>query len=100
MERNRGWRRGARTIMTPFIARAGFVAYEVIGSLGAEFGAWLDPVRYTIVTLVGGFFMYYGLKAVHLTEMANRVWKRSAEYGLVLGERRRIEARRRSTDMR
>ena len=90
---------GARTIMTPFIALAGFVAYEVIGSLGTEFGAWLDPVRYTIVTLVGGFFMYYGLKAVHLTEMANRVWKRSAEYGLILGERRRLEARRRSTDI-
>jgi len=33
---------------------------------------------------------YGGLKAVHLTEMANRVWKRSAEYGLILSERRRL----------
>ena len=71
----------------------------VLGALGSEFGAWLDPVRYTIVTLVGGFFLYSGLKAVQLTEMANRVWKRSAEYGLILGERRRLEARRRSTDI-
>ena len=35
-------------------------------------------------------FLYYGLKAVQLTEMANRVWKRSAEYGLILAERRRL----------
>jgi hypothetical protein len=30
------------------------------------------------------------LKAVHLNEMAGRVWKRSAEYGLILRERRRL----------
>jgi len=40
---------------------------------------------------VGAFFLYYGLKAVHLTEMANRVWKRSAEYGLILTERNRLK---------
>ena len=27
-------------------------------------------------------FLYYGLKAVQLTEMSNRVWKRTAEYTL------------------
>ena len=85
--------------MPPSIDLAGLIAYAVVSSLGAECGAWLVPVRFTIVPLVGGFFMYYGLKAVHLTEVANRVWKRSAEYGLILGERRRLEARRRSTDI-
>ena len=31
-------------------------------------------------------FLYYGLKAVQLTEMSNRVWKRTAEYNLILGD--------------
>jgi hypothetical protein len=52
----------------------------------------VNVARYITVSIVGGFFLYYGIKAVHLTEMANRVWKRSAEYGLILGERKRIKA--------
>ena len=36
--------------------------------------------------------LYYGLKAVQLTEMANRVWKRAAEYSLILAARRRLSA--------
>ena len=36
-------------------------------------------------------FLYYGLKAVQLTEMSNRVWKRTAEYNLILAERKRLE---------
>ena len=47
-------------------------------------------LRYAIIGMVGGFFLYYGVKAVQLTEMGNRVWKRSAEYGLILSERRRL----------
>jgi hypothetical protein len=42
------------------------------------------------VTIFGFFFLYSGLKAVQLTEMAGHVWKRSAEYGLILRERRRL----------
>ena len=34
----------------------------------------------------------YGLKAVHLTEMANRVWKRASEYRLIIVERRCLTA--------
>jgi len=45
-----------------------------------------------VLTLAGVFLLYAGLKAVHLTEMANRVWKRSAEYGLILSERRRLDS--------
>jgi len=48
-----------------------------------------------VVGLIGAAFLYYGLRAVHLTEMSNRVWKRTAEYGLILAERRRL-ARSRS----
>jgi len=48
---------------------------------------WL---RYGVVGVIGAFFLYYGLKAVQLTEMANRVWKRASEYRLILAERRRL----------
>jgi hypothetical protein len=79
---------GARTVMTPLIALAGFLSYELLGTMAAATGArWVEILRYAIVGAIGGFFLYYGLKAVHLTEMANRVWKRSAEYGLILKER-------------
>ena len=77
--------------MTPFIAVVGFLSYQILGVLGSR----LEPdivavLRSAIVGLVGAFFLYYGLKAVQLTEMANRVWKRSAEYGLILSERRQL----------
>lgn len=82
---------GARTVMTPFLAVAGFLTYLILGSLAPRIGgSWVDGIRYAVITVLGGFFVYYGLKAVHLTEMANRVWKRSAEYGLILAERRRL----------
>jgi hypothetical protein len=80
---------GARTIMTPFLALVGLL---VIWSLGAQAGAWWVVVSRYVLTLAGAFFLYAGLKAVHLTEMANRVWKRSAEYGLILSERRRLRS--------
>jgi hypothetical protein len=83
---------GARTVMTPLIAVAGFLSYELLGALASSTGAvWIPPVRYAVVTAVGAFFLYYGLRAVHLTGMANRVWKRSAEYGLILDERKRLK---------
>jgi hypothetical protein len=82
---------GARTVMTPLLAVVGFLTYQVLGSLGTRLGpTWVGGIRYAVIGLIGAFFLYYGLKAVHLTEMANRVWKRSAEYGLILSERRRL----------
>lgn len=87
--RSASW--GARTVMTPLIAVAGFLTYEVLGTLGGSLSpAAISAIRYVVVTLVGGVFLYYGVKAVQLTEMANRVWKRSAEYSLILGERRKL----------
>jgi hypothetical protein len=78
---------GARTVMTPFLALVGLL---IVWSLGANAGAWWVVVTRYVLTLTGVFLLYGGLKAVHLTEMANRVWKRSAEYGLILSERRRL----------
>jgi hypothetical protein len=84
---------GARTVMAPLVAVAGFVSYQLVGTMAPSMGAsWVTWVRYGTVTAVGAFFLYYGLRAVHLTGMANRVWKRSAEYGLILDERKRLTA--------
>lgn len=88
--RSASW--GARTVMTPLIAVAGFITYEVLGTLAGSLNpSALSLIRYVAITAVGSFFLYYGVKAVQLTEMANRVWKRSTEYNLILSERRRLE---------
>ncbi len=79
---------GVRTAMTPLLA-IGLLL--VLSSLGGETRAdWITIVRY-VLTIAGAFFLYSGLKAVHLTEMASRVWKRAAEYGLILSERQRLQ---------
>jgi hypothetical protein len=82
---------GARTIMPPLLAVLGFVMYQVLGLFAPRLGEpSVSLLQYTVVGIVGGVLVYYGLKAVQLTEMANRVWKRSAEYGLILSERKRL----------
>ena len=82
---------GARTVMTPFLAVAGFLTYQIVGRFVPRLGSdSVALIRYGIIGVLGAFFVYYGLKAVHLTQMANRVWKRAAEYGLILSERRRL----------
>jgi hypothetical protein len=82
---------GARTVMTPVFAVSGFLTYQIVGWLAPRLGdTSVLLLRSAIVGIVGAVFLYYGLKAVHLTQMANRVWKRSAEYGLILSERRRL----------
>jgi hypothetical protein len=82
---------GARTVMTPILAVVGFLTFQILASLRlpAEYG-WIGSLRYVVVGSLGAYFLYYGVKAVQLTQMANRVWKRSAEYGLILAERRRL----------
>lgn len=82
---------GVRTVTGPLLAAAGVLSFLLLGgfqdALGASGVTWL---RYTALTLLGAVFLYYGLKAVQLTDMSNRVWKRSAEYNLILAERRRL----------
>lgn len=82
-----------RTVTGPLLAVAGFLSYGALGLLTSQVGAvGVQGLRYAVVGGLGAVFLYLGLKAVHLTEMANRVWKRRAEYGLILAERRGREA--------
>ena len=46
-----------------------------------------------VVAVLGAAFLYYGMKAVQLTGMSNRVWKRASEYNLILTERKRLAGR-------
>ena len=82
---------GVRTVTGPLLAAAGVLTFLALGRYEASLGnvtiTWL---RYGIIGAVGATFLYYGLKAVQLTEMSNRVWKRTAEYNLILAERKRL----------
>ena len=81
---------GIRTVMSPFLGAVGVILFLLLGALEPTGGNWLTIVRYGLLTVIGGWFLYYGIKAVQLTDMGNRVWKRSAEYNLILAERRRL----------
>lgn len=82
-----------RTVTGPFLAVVGFLVYQGLGGLAPEIGGRIVSVLQALVVgTAGALFLYFGLKAVHLTEMANRVWKRASEYGLIVAERRRLTA--------
>jgi hypothetical protein len=83
---------GVRTVTGPLLTAAGVVSFMVLGTLEPTLGnVGVTTARYTFITMLGAVFLYYGLKAVQLTEMSNRVWKRTAEYNLILSERKRLE---------
>ena len=85
---------GVRTVTGPLLAAAGFALYGVLGYFVAELGAGpTEALRYALVAVLGAVFLYYGLKAVQLTGMSNRVWKRASEYNLILNERKRLSGR-------
>jgi hypothetical protein len=85
---------GVRTVTGPLLAAAGFVLYGVLGYFVAELGeSGVEALRYGLVAVLGAAFLYYGMKAVQLTGMSNRVWKRASEYNLILIERRRLARR-------
>jgi hypothetical protein len=71
---------GVRTVTGPTLAVAGLATVYLTSG----------ATRILLVLLLGACFVYLGLKAVQLTSIANRVWKRTAEYGLILQERRRL----------
>ena len=82
---------GVRTVTGPLLAAAGVVLFMLFGSLTSALGeSGVTALRYFLISLLGAVFLYYGLKAVQLTEMSNRVWKRTAEYTLILSERKRL----------
>jgi hypothetical protein len=83
---------GVRTVTGPLLAAAGVVTYLLLGGLTSRIGeSGVTALQYIVIGLLGAVFLYYGLKAVQLTEMSNRVWKRTAEYNLILSERKRLE---------
>jgi hypothetical protein len=82
---------GVRTATGPLLAAAGVVTVYALGGFTGFLGeTGVTVLRLLLVGLLGAAFLYYGLKAVQLTEMANRVWKRTAEYNLILQERQRL----------
>ena len=82
---------GVRTITGTVLAAAAFVLFAVFGFLTPTLGeTGVTYLRYALISVLGAVFLYYGMKAVQLTEMSNRVWKRTAEYNLILAERRRL----------
>ena len=82
---------GVRTLTGPMLALAGFVAFQVLGLAEPLLGPLaVFALRYSLVGVLGAAFLYYGMKAVQLTGMANQVWKRTAEYKLILTERQRL----------
>ena len=82
---------GVRTVTGPILTAAAVTLFLLLGSLTTRFGdIGVTALRYVLVGGLGAAFLYYGLKAVQLTEMANRVWKRAAEYSLILAERQRL----------
>ena len=83
---------GVRTVTGPLLTAAGVVSFMILGTLAPTLGdIGVTTARYTFISVLGAVFLYYGLKAVQLTEMSNRVWKRTAEYNLILSERKRLE---------
>ena len=82
---------GVRTVTGPLLAAAGVMTFLLLGSFTESWGdgtvTWL---RYAIIGALGAVFLYYGMKAVQLTDISNRVWKRTAEYNLILAERKRL----------
>jgi hypothetical protein len=82
---------GVRTVTGPLLPAAGVVIVLLVSSVATTLNASaVTGLRYALVSLLGAAFLYYGLKAVQLTEMANRVWKRTAEYSLIIAERQRL----------
>lgn len=80
-----------RTVTGPFLAVMGFLVYQGLGDLVPQLGdGTVALLQALVVGAAGALFLYFGLKAVHLTEMANRVWKRASEYSLIIAERRRL----------
>lgn len=79
-----------RTLTAPVLAAAGVATWWIVGLFSASLDdGQIELVRYALLGLLGGSFVWIGLKAVHLTEMGTRVWKRSTEYRLIVKARER-----------
>ena len=80
-----------RTVTTPILAAAGVISFQVLELFTTRLGeGGVNALRYAVLSVLGAVFLYYGLKAVQLTGMSTRVWKRATEFSLILAERRRL----------
>jgi hypothetical protein len=85
---------GVRTVTGPILTLAGFLTFQILGRMGAMLSTVvIDSLRYGIIGGLGAYFLYYGLRAVQLTAVSSRIWKRAAEYDLILDARRRQQHR-------
>lgn len=90
-----------RTITPLLLAAAGVVTYQILELFAESIGAdGVNRLRYVMLGALGVMFLYFGLKAVQLTEMSNRVWKRTAEYTLILKERLKLQERQKAAHVR
>lgn len=80
-----------RTLTAPVLAAAGVATWWIVGLFSQSLDAsQVELVRYALLGILGWVFVWIGLKAVHLTEMGTRVWKRSTEYRLIVKARERL----------
>ena len=87
-----------QTATIPLLAAAAFLLF-VVGGLVPILGLGIvRGIQLVAAAALGAAFLYYGVRAVHLTEMANRIWKRATEYGLIVSERRRMKNRHHGAD--
>lgn len=84
---------GTRT-MTPALGGTGVAMYLFIGLFRSDLTPHeLGLLRSVTVAILTGAFLYFGLKAVYLTGLGTRVWKRATEYKLILDARKRHKAK-------
>ena len=88
---------GIRTLTSPILAAAGVASYKVLGLFDQTLSPnQIEAARYLALVALGSGFVYIGMKAVHLTEMGTRVWKRATEYRLILEARQKWAQDRRA----
>lgn len=77
---------GIRTAYAPLTAAAVFILVLVIPSSGGSIFelTHLEWVRIALLSAIGTAFLYYGLKAVQLTNTATRLAKRIREYEFIM----------------
>lgn len=75
--------------MSPVLGGAGVAAYIAIGIFKHNMSdKEIETIRAVSAFIFSTVFLYFGMRAVYLTELATRVWKRATEYKLILDARK------------
>jgi hypothetical protein len=82
-----------RTAYSPLVAAFGLVLYLALHGAAGELlsASGRELTRYGLLAAFGALLVYFGLRAVHLTQIGARLWKRAEEYRLIVQSRRRRE---------